>query len=188
MIIALINWVKESEPNTRAPLVPHPSSTSPTESTSSGVSSQKSQHGWDEIMESLSLDGLIREAAEGTTSAGPSMKASTSVAPQKPTDLGTTLRTRRDVVVVAASNSTNTGTMMKRQLIEGDRNGLLSLSPSLSDRSNGVSWSDQVWYLIDARENIPIQLLVNFFCCKTHFNRREYIWEEQSKIINMNSV
>lgn len=123
-------------------MVPPPSSTSPTESSSSGISSQKSRDlGLDELIESLSF------FVESSNSSSPTGETGRSEQPPQ--------ETRRQNITVTNSNS---GPLRSKRELIASMNGSirrghgdLESSPSLSshnnnhsERSGGVSWSNQV--------------------------------------------
>lgn len=122
--------------------MPPPSSTSPTESSSSGISSQKSRDlGLDELIESLSF------FVESSNSSSPTGGTGRSEQPPQ--------ETRRQNITVTNSNS---GPLRSKRELIASMNGSirrghgdLESSPSLSshnnnhsERSGGVSWSNQV--------------------------------------------
>lgn len=159
----LLNRHQDQEhSNSRVTMVPPPSSTSPTESsTSSGISSQKSNMGLDELIESLSF---FVETAPSTGNGTSHNNSSRSNEPQEGiTTTTTTMPQLSQNRLLANSNLVEGGKLMgvgsgdgprhqqsKRELIASMNGtirrgpGDLELSQNHSERNGGVSWSNQV--------------------------------------------
>lgn len=122
-------------------MVAPPSSTSPTESTSSGISSQKSNLGLDELIESLSY---FVETSNSSSPTGTATEQQRREPPSvKTMTMTTPLRSKRELI--ASMN----GTIRRER--PGDLDPLSLQHSNHSERNGGVSWSNQVTRRRDPR-------------------------------------
>lgn len=151
-------------------MVPPPSSTSPTESTSSGISSQKSNMGLDELIESLSF--FVETSNSPTNSGGRTSlehpRQVTNLNGKAASTATTSLRSKRELI--ASMN----GTIRRGP---GDLD-LMHNNNNHSDRNGGVSWSNQVkkginWHSIQppsAVRNRPDVAVIGSRIGRTHYS------------------
>lgn len=122
-------------------MVAPPSSTSPTESTSSGISSQKSNLGLDELIESLSYFVETSNSSSPTSTVTEQQRREPP--PVKTMTMTTPLRSKRELI--ASMN----GTIRRER--PGDLDPLSLQHSNHSERNGGVSWSNQVTRRRDPR-------------------------------------
>lgn len=124
-------------------MVAPPSSTSPTESTSSGISSQKSNLGLDELIESLSYFVETSNSSSPTGTATDQQRREPPPVKTMTMTMTTPLRSKRELI--ASMN----GTIRRER--PGDLDPLSLQHSNHSERNGGVSWSNQVTRRRDPR-------------------------------------